>query len=282
MRSSIFPSLKRMVFASILACAFCSTSSAYAQEAVIGPNAQLSVTVADEPDMTGPYTVDPGGNIAMLYIDSVHLDGLTAAQASALIKKRLRKYIKDPQVVVHITTLGQIEVTLSGEVSTQGSRMVRPDERLNNVLQQAKPTAEADLRDVQIYHGLPGQKHWTDDVDYAAFLEQGGDAGNPTLRAGDVIFVKRKSNLPIEVVVRGEVSHPGRFSVPARSTLLDEVYQAGGLTVDGSSNDVEIEDAAGAKRGQADYFAARKSPADPAANPVLHDQDTVTVGEAAR
>src|SRR3569833_2629374 len=97
MRSSIFPSLKWIVFASILACAFCSTSSAYAQEAVIGPNAQLSVTVADEPDMTGPSTVDPGGNIAMLYIDSVHLDGLTSAQASSLIKKRLRKYIRGPR-----------------------------------------------------------------------------------------------------------------------------------------------------------------------------------------
>jgi len=280
MRSSIFPSPK---FAYVLACACVlgSLAAARAQEAVIGPNAQLSVTVADEPDMTGPYTVDPAGNVTMLYIDSVHVDGLTSAQASAVIKKRLRKYIKDPQVVVHITAPGQIEVTLSGEVTTQGTRQVRMDERLNDLLQQAKPTSDADLRDVQINHGLPGERHWTDDIDYAAYLEQGGDAGNPTLRAGDVIFVKRKTNLPIEVVLRGEVAHPGRFSMPARSTLLDAVYQAGGLTVDGNRNDIQIEDAAGAPRGKADYFTARKSPADPAANPVLHDQDTVTVGEAA-
>ncbi len=57
-----------------------------AQSGVIDANAKLHVTVANEAQLTGDYTVDPQGDITMLYINQVHVQGLTPAQAAAVIR----------------------------------------------------------------------------------------------------------------------------------------------------------------------------------------------------
>ncbi len=51
---------------------------------VIDANAKLHITVANEAQLTGDYTVDADGNITMLYINQVHVQGLTPAQAAGL------------------------------------------------------------------------------------------------------------------------------------------------------------------------------------------------------
>ena len=125
---------------------------------IIDVNAKLQITVADEADVSGVYTVDPDGNINMLYVNQVHLAGLTTAQAQAKLasKKYLGKYYKHPQVVVTIINPGGITVTLTGQVAAQKDYTVRSDAHLSDVLSVAEPTVDADLAHVQVTSGIPG------------------------------------------------------------------------------------------------------------------------------
>lgn len=260
------------------------TGPAQAQTAqTLDVGAKIHVTVAGEPDLSNDYTVDTSGNISMLYINQVHVAGLTTAQAADKLasKDYLGKYYKNPQVIVTLLSAGGVTVEVTGAVATQGQRLVRADTRLNDVLQQAGPSLDAELSKIQVTHGIPGQAHTTDTVDYLAFLNSQDPTGNPLLRDGDVIFVPRKENVQILINVRGEVEKPGRFPVPAKTTVIDALQAAGGLLQDADRKGIVVQHANTTDQIPVDYDTALRQPDTAQDNPVLLDGDSVIVRAAA-
>lgn len=244
---------------------------------------KVHVTVAGEPDVSGDYTVDQTGNISLLYVNQVHVGGLTTAQAATKLasKEYLGKYYRNPQVVVTLLSAGGITVEVTGAVASQGAHLVRSDTRLNDVMQQAGPALDADLTKVQITHGIPGAAHTTDTVDYLSFLNNQTVMGNPALADGDVIFVPRKDNVQILVTVRGEVAKPGRISVPSKTTVYDAIQTAGGLLQDADRRGVVLQHANTTDQIPIDYDTAIRQQDNAQANPVLLDGDIVIVKAAA-
>jgi len=192
---------------------------------VIDANARVHVVVAGEAELTGDFAVDPDGNITLLYINQVHVQGLTPAQAAALIKGTpasgarkatgLSQFYVNPQVVVTIVDQGGIGVDVTGLVSAPRHYVLRSNARLNDVLQQAVPALNADLSKVEISRAGTQNKEI---VDYRAYLDSKTATGNPALRNGDVVNVANRDPQPIFVNVQGQVGKPGRFEVPAGST----------------------------------------------------------------
>lgn len=257
--------------------------SASAQGQTLDAGAKIHVTVAGETDVSGDYTVDSAGNIQMLYVNQVHVGGLTTAQAASLLasKQRLGKYIKNPQVVVTLLSAGGISVEVTGDVETQGPRLIRSDARLNDVLQQAVPALDADLGKVQITHGGPGDlAHPQDTVNYLGFLNTQEAAGNPPLQNNDVVFVPRKESVAIQVVVRGQVGKPGRATVPAKTTVYDAIQAAGGLLIDADRKGIAVQHANATDQVAFDYDTALRQLDNPQINPVLLDGDIVIVNAA--
>lgn len=258
---------------------------ACAQEAqTLDAGAKIHVTVAGEPDVSGDYTIDTAGNIQMLYVNQVKVGGLTTAQAATKLasKQYLGKYYKNPQVVVTLLNAGGITVEVTGAVTSQGPRQVRTDTRLNDVLQQAGPTLDAQLDKVQVTHGGPGQDHPQDTVNYLAFLNSQDAAGNPVLQNNDVIYVPRKESVQIQVTVRGEVAKPIiRASVPSKTTVYDAIQAAGGLTTNADRTGIVVQHANTTEQIAFDYNAALREPDSAAVNPQLLDGDIVIVRAAA-
>lgn len=247
---------------------------------VIDAGAKIHITVAGEPDLSNDYTVDNAGNVTLLYVNQVHLGGLTPSQASQALARALAKYYRNPQVVVTQISAGGISVELTGAISGQGTRVVRSDSRLNDVLQQAGPGLDADLAKVQVTHGQTGQAHTTDTVNYLSFLNTQDFAGNPLLRNGDVVYVPRRDAVPILVVVRGEVAKPGREQVPAKSTVYDALQAAGGLVQDANRQGIYLQHANTAQQSLLNYDSVLRNQTDPAINPQLLDGDIVVVKAA--
>lgn len=247
---------------------------------VIDAGAKIHITVAGEPDLSNDYTVDNAGNVTLLYVNQVHLGGLTPPQASQALARALSKYYRSPQVVVTQISAGGIAVELTGAISGQGTRVVRSDSRLNDVLQQAGPGLDADLAKVQVTHGQTGQTHTTDTVNYLSFLNTQDFAGNPLLRNGDVVYVPRRDAVPILVVVRGEVAKPGREQVPAKSTVYDALQAAGGLVQDANRQGIYLQHANTAQQSLLNYDSVLRNQTDPAINPQLLDGDIVVVKAA--
>lgn len=255
----------------------CAPRLAFAQTAdTLEPNATIHVTVADEPDLSGDQTVDSNGNITMLYVNQVHVAGLTVAEARDAIASALSKYIKSPQVLVTLVSQGGILVEVDGAVESQGPRVVRADTHLYDILSQAQPSADADLTRVQIVHGLPTEVHTTDVFNYLSYLQDKNAAGNPTLKNGDVITIFQKQ-VAITVTLRGSVVKPGLLSVSNTTTVLDAIQAAGGLTADANRKAIQVQHQGDTNGIPFDYDAAGQTPGDITVNPTLRDGDTIVV-----
>lgn len=284
MRTPRFFAVGRAVFAlALFGMAFAVTEGIGARPAcaqaadTLDTNAKVNITVAGEPDITGDYVVDAAGNITMLYVNQIYVKGLTVAQAQTAITKALHKIYRNPQVLVRLISLGGISVTVTGAVATPGDRVMRADARLNDLLQTDAPTPQADLSNVEITHGLPGEVHSKDVINYASYLNNQVTAGNPQLRNGDVVFVRQKDAAPIQVSIRGQVNKPGSITLPTKSTLLDALQAAGGLTVTADPKTVQIQHSAEGPASTFDYDKIQLNPADSLINPVLRDGDSVIV-----
>ena len=269
-------------------CAAVLTQPLFAQASgVIDANAKLHIVVANEAQLTGDYTVDSAGNITMLYINQVHVQGLTPAQAASAIRglpagqgraaTELSKFYVKPQIVVTITDAGGIGVDVTGLVSAPRHYVVPSTAHLNDVLQQAVPALNSDLSKVVITHSDAKAQ---DVINYRAYLDNQTEAGNPLLANGDIVNVASSEPLPIFVNVQGQVAKPGRFQVPAATTAYTALQTAGGPTASANLAGVVIKHFGMTATVPFQYELAGQSPTDAAVNPVLLDGDTVIVPAA--
>ena len=275
------------VWAVLLLLSSAAPQSASAQgqsstSTVIDANAKIHVTVADEPQLTGDYTVDGDGNITMLYINQVHVRGYTPAQAAAAIRglpasgtkkaTGLTQFYVTPQVIVSIAEVGGIDVTVTGLVTAPRHYTLKSDARLNDVLQQAVPALNADLTKISLTHG-----DTTQIVNYRSFLENKSEAGNPLLRNGDVVSVTSHDPLPISINIQGQVSKPGRFQVSTGTTAYSALQSAGGPTLLANTKGIVIKHFGATDQIPFDFVGAGQSPTDTVINPTLIDGDTLIV-----
>ena len=276
----------------MLLCAVVLCRPAFAQAAanpgsVIDAGAKLHITVANEAQLTGDYTVDTDGNITLLYINQVRVQGLTPAQAAAAIRggaasggkpaTGLSQFYVSPQVVVTITDVGGIGVDVAGLVSAPRHYTIRSNARLDDVLQQAVPALNADLSKVEITRGDTKAK---ETIDYRSYLDSKAPAGNPLLRSGDVIVVGNRDPQPITVNVQGQVVKPGRFQVPANTSAYSALQAAGGPTLAANTAGIVIKHFGTTDTIPFQYTQAGQNPTDAALNPPLIDGDTVIVPAA--
>ena len=254
---------------------------------VIDAGAKLHITVADEAQLTGDYTVDADGNITMLYINQVHVQGLTPAQAAAAIRGSgavggksatgLSQFYVNPQVVVSIVDAGGIGVDVAGLVSAPRHYTVRSNAHLDDVLQQAVPALNADLSKVEITRGDTKAK---ETVDYRSYLDTKAEAGNPPLHDGDVVVVGNRDPQPITVNVQGQVAKPGRFQMPPSTSAYSALQAAGGPTLAANTAGIVIKHFGTTDTIPFQYAQAGQNPTDAALNPPLLDGDTIIVPAA--
>lgn len=267
--------------------ALAQSTTAAGASSVIDANAKLHVTVANEAQLTGDYTVDADGNITMLYINQVHVQGLTPAQAAAVIRGEpasggkpatgLTQFYVKPQVVVSIADAGGIGVDVNGLVTAPRHYVVRSNAHLDDVLQQAVPALNADLSKVEITRGDTQAK---ETVDYRSFLDNKAAEGNPALHNGDVITVGNRDPQPIFINVQGQVVKPGRFQVPANTTAYSALQSAGGPTSAANNAGIVIKHFGTTDTIPFQYAQAGQNPTDATLNPVLLDGDTIIVPAA--
>jgi polysaccharide export outer membrane protein len=85
----------------------------------LGASDALKVTVFDEPDLSGTFSVDGGGRVALPLIGEVGVGGLTLREAEALIAGRLADgYLKHPRVALEVANYRPFYIL--GEVRNPG------------------------------------------------------------------------------------------------------------------------------------------------------------------
>ena len=213
---------------------------------VVGPQDILTVTVFNEPQLSGRFRVENDGQFNYPFLGRIQAGGTSVGEIAAVVKAKLADgYLRDPQVTVDVEQFRSQNVFVMGEVRSPGRYTLTGTATLVEVLAQAGSLAPTAGSEVLILH--PRQAS-----DNAPTLPDGGDAevqridlrdiqrgkltANVTIRDRDTIFVPKADRF----YVTGNVRNPGAYILEPNMTVLQAISLAGGLTDRGSNRRVRI------------------------------------------
>jgi polysaccharide biosynthesis/export protein len=216
---------------------------------VVGPQDVLSITIWDQNDLSGKFTVETDGSFTFPLIGRVQAGGLTLRQIEAELKKRLADgYFKNPQLNVAVETYRSQRVFITGEVRTPGTYTLTGDMSLIEALSRAGSTTQfAGVEAIIVRAGegkassgplLPNQAEGATSIRVdLKELQSGALSQNVQLKDGDTIFVPRAET----VYVSGQVRTPGAYALQTKdTTVLQAISLAGGVTDRGSTSRIKI------------------------------------------
>jgi len=214
---------------------------------VVGAQDVLTITLWDQADLSGKFSVDTDGTFAFPLVGRIKAGGLTLRDVEADLKKRLADgYFKNPQLSVSVESYRSQRVFVVGEVRTPGSFPLTGEITLIEVLARAGSTTLTASGEALIVRPvgrtpaapvLPNQAEASEliRVDLND-LQRGVGASNITLRDGDTVFVPRAE----PVYVFGQVKNPGAYPIQKDTTVLQALSLAGGVTDRGSTTRLRL------------------------------------------
>jgi polysaccharide export outer membrane protein len=192
------------------------------------PNA--GAVIAQQGDPTG-VTVAPGfivganGEIFFPYIGRTKLQGLTESGASELIARRIKTFIKDPQVSVRIQSFRSQRAYVQGEVRTPGLQIFTdlPMTLSEAISRAGSFTQSGDRARITLTRGGVST-----DLNLPMLQSLGFDGNGIPLRNGDVVNVGTREDS--RVYVMGEVKAPSALQMRnnGRLSLNEALGDAGG------------------------------------------------------
>ena len=209
----------------------------------------LAISVWDQADLTGKYTVQPDGMVTMPLIDRIQAAGLTVRDFEVQLARRLKdgQFLRDPRVSVTLEQARGRRVFIFGGVAAPGTYALGDGQTLLEVLAKAGSNGASEAVILRPTH--PSGPTLPDNPGDAEVLrvnlrelekdvEQGSLARNVILRDSDTIFVPRVD--PTRAFVGGEVRTPGAYSITEKMTVLHAITLAGGLTERAAANRIRI------------------------------------------
>ncbi|KJV43332.1 polysaccharide biosynthesis/export family protein [Brevundimonas sp. KM4] len=154
----------------------------------IGPFDQLQVNVFGVPELSGAAQVDGDGQLNLPLVGPVDALGRTPPQLAVEVERAYAKrYVRDPNVTIQITTPQSQRVVVSGEVREAGVFPVQGRLTLVQAIAQAQGLSDnANAGNVVVLRQAEGQQT-------AARFDlreiQAGRLADPELAPGDTVIV---------------------------------------------------------------------------------------------
>jgi polysaccharide biosynthesis/export protein len=218
---------------------------------IIGPKDVLSVSVFNQPQLTGRYVVEADGMFTFPLVGRMTAGGLTLRALEDQLRERLaRGYLKDPQVTVTIDQYRSQQVFVMGEVRQPGGVQLTGPMTLLEALARAGSITERAGMEALIVRSPDGlampdaaalerarQSQSPETVRVNLQSLQNGELGqNVALWPGDTVFVPRAE----PVVVTGQVRSAGEYVLRRPMTVRQVLALAGGVTERGSTRRIQI------------------------------------------
>ncbi|MGB7630484.1 MAG: polysaccharide biosynthesis/export family protein, partial [Candidatus Deferrimicrobium sp.] len=179
--------------------------------------------------------VDGSGNIHLPLAGTVRVAGLSVKAIADSVELSLRRYVKEPSVVVEVAEYRSKPIYLMGQFRTPGVYyMERPMTFLQGITLGNGFDPSANLRGVRV---LRDKK--IAPVDVYSLMVEGGIDQNFWLRPGDTIFLP--DNRTQNVFVFGAVNKPGPIPMAqGRMNLLEAIAAADPQSVGSNLEQVRI------------------------------------------
>jgi polysaccharide biosynthesis/export protein len=244
------------LFRSLLSVFFLLTVGVHpvcAQESYrLGPEDTLTVQVLDVNELPDrPVRIDKNGCIDLPLIGRIEAAGKTAPELEAAITDRLKKFVRDPKVSVHVAEYHSSPVSVLGEVNTPGVYQLSGPKHLLELISTAGGLRADAGSTVQITRetaagplDLPGArldvtgKYRSVEVDLNSLMAGKDPALNIFMLPEDVVSVP-KADL---VYVIGDVKKAGGFMLRSKEdmTVLQALSLAEGMTTTAAGQKAKI------------------------------------------
>jgi len=208
---------------------------------VIGPEDQIVVRVAENPDLSDkPQRVDGNGEIRLPMIGRVQAAGLTPQQLEASLTEKFKVFIVEPDVMVAVVETRSQPVSVIGAVAQPGVRQLDGTKTLMQMLLTAGGAAPDAGPTVTVTRRLdtgrtplaggqvdPTGQFSTAQIPLRPLLEGRAPATDLVLQPNDVVTVSKAEM----VFVIGEVGKAGPLPLVNGNSIsvLEAVSAAGGL-----------------------------------------------------
>lgn len=218
----------------------------------LGSGDEVTVFAVDAEELSGrSFHVDSEGNLRLPVAGTVHVAGLSIAQAENEITNRLQRFIREPQVHVSVTNLKSQPVSVLGAVNTPGVHQLERQKTLVELLSmaggltrdagyQVKITREARWCPIPLENSAMSADgaYCTAEVNARVLTDASSPKENILLCPDDVITVPR-SQL---IYVVGEVRKAGGFTMGEHRSLsvLQALSLAEGVTATASPGKARV------------------------------------------
>jgi len=204
----------------------------------VGPEDQITVTVARHPEFSGSYYVPADGMVNLPAIGQMRADGKTLCELSAEITQLLSRRLRDPEVTVSLQAPRMQRVYVLGSVRKPGLYDGKPGWRLTEALAAAgglEPGLEESDCNAVILRARSGERQSIPLVDAL----RGPPEANALVESGDVITLEARETIPIYVY--GEVKAPGLYRLRKDTPgIVHAITLAGGAVEDSALDRVTV------------------------------------------
>lgn len=219
---------------------------------VLGPNDQIQIRApeAEEIDQK-PFRIDGDGNINLPLLGRLHVAGMSLQELEVDLVKRLREYIREPQVFISVVQFRSEPVFFVGLFTRPGIYNLQGTRNLTEMLSNVGGTAPNASRHITItrheeYGPIPlptavvdpEKKISSVEISLGSLRENVNPAENILLQPYDVVSVGRAEL----VYMNGEIGRTGGIELGERDSvsMLQAISQAGGLSHDAKKSKVRI------------------------------------------
>lgn len=219
---------------------------------ILGPNDQILIRAPEAEEINQkPFRVDGDGNINLPLVGRIHAAGMTLQELEVDLVRRLKEYIREPQVFVDIVQFRSAPVYFIGLFSKPGIYPLQGNRTLTEMLTNVggmQPNASRHLTitrheeygPIPLPNAIvdPEKKVSTVEISLGSLRQNINPAENILLQPYDVISVGRAE----DVYVSGEMSRVGSIQLGERDSIsiLQALSQSGGFTPNAKRDKVRI------------------------------------------
>lgn len=223
----------------------------------LGVGDEIEINVFDVEELNTTVRVRPSGFISLPLLGAVKARGKTESELVAELRKRLRDYVREPEISLFISHYASQKVSVMGAVAKPGTYSLKKGE--NTIHELIGRAGGADYKAGGYINLIPAQVAVEVDADEdkegsgqivrtarkEAAIEVpldeilGTSGGIPIeipVVGGDVIVIPEAGSVAVE----GEVQKPGTYELKNRSTLLGGLAAAGGIGYGALFEEVEL------------------------------------------
>jgi polysaccharide export outer membrane protein len=219
---------------------------------VLGPNDQILVRAPQAEEINErPFRIDAEGNINLPLLGRIRAGGMTVQELEADLTRRLREYVREPQVIITVVQFRSEPVFFVGAFKSPGIYPLQGRRTLVEMLtalgglqpnasRHIKVTRRAEYGAIPLPNAVedPEKKISTVEISMGSLRENVNPAEDILLQPYDVISVERAEM----VYITGEVGKVGGIELGERDsiTVAQALTQSGGFARDANRTKVRV------------------------------------------